>query len=339
MSAVEAATNLPGLEPDLGRARELAASANVVPVRYRFIDDCETPVSAFLKLRGDGPAFLLESAEQGRLGRWSFLGFRPRSVLRWSDGKLFEDDRVSDAPDPYAAAAEYLGRYEIAEPDELPPFAGGAVGFFGYDLVRTVEPLEEPNPDPIGLPDMALMITDVLVAFDHQRHEVTLIANAFVEDGGIEEAYARAVETIGEVRERLRDPVPTRVAKPVAPSLHMSGGEAEDMGIDGEAVDFQPNMSRDQFEATVARIIEYVHAGDAFQVVPSQRLARQTFAGPFAVYRALRRLNPSPYLFFLELPDNLHLIGSSPEVLVRLQGRQAEVRPLAGTRPRGKDGL
>ena len=146
MSAVEAATNLPGLEPDLDRARELAASANVVPVRYRFIDDCETPVSAFLKLRGDGPAFLLESAEQGRLGRWSFLGFRPRSVLRWSDGKLFEGDRVTDAPDPYAAAADYLGRYEIAEPDELPPFAGGAVGFFGYDLVRTVEPLPSRTP-------------------------------------------------------------------------------------------------------------------------------------------------------------------------------------------------
>ena len=114
---------------------------------------------------------------------------------------------------PYAAAADYLGRYEIAEPDELPPFAGGAVGFFGYDLVRTVEPLAEPNPDPVGLPDMALMITDVLVAFDHQRHEVTLIANAFVEDGGIEEAYARAVESIGEVRERLREPVPAVEAR------------------------------------------------------------------------------------------------------------------------------
>ena len=155
MSTVDATTSLPGLEPDLGRARELAERANVVPVRYRFIEDCETPVSAFLKLRGDGPAFLLESAEQGRLGRWSFLGFRPRAILRWSGGRLSEwgsdsasesgsgtaPDRVTDAPDPYAAAADYLGRYEIAEPDELPPFAGGAVGFFGYDLVRTVEPL------------------------------------------------------------------------------------------------------------------------------------------------------------------------------------------------------
>jgi anthranilate synthase component I len=319
MSAVEAATNLPGLEPDLDRARELAGSATVVPVRYRFIDDTETPVSAFLKLRGDGPAFLLESAEQGRLGRWSFLGFRPRSVLRWTDGKLTEDDRVIDAPDPYAAVAEYLGRYEIAEPDQLPPFAGGAVGFFAYDLVRTVEPLPEPNPDPIGLPDMALMITDVLVAFDHQRHEVTLIANAFVEDGGIEEAYARAAETIGEVRERLREPVPQ--VEPTA---------------DTAAIDFQSNMSREQFEQTVSRIIEYVHAGDAFQVVPSQRFTSPCPVEAFSIYRGLRTVNPSPYMYFLDFGD-FEIAGASPEPLVKVTGDRVETRPIAGTYPRGAD--
>jgi anthranilate synthase component I len=319
VSTVGAATTLPGLEPDLDRARQLAATANVVPVRYRFIDDCETPVSAFLKLRGDGPAFLLESAEQGRLGRWSFLGFRPRSVLRWANGKLTEDDRVTDAPDPYAAAAEYLGRYEIAEPDELPPFAGGAVGFFGYDLVRTVEPLPEPNPDPIGLPDMALMITDVLVAFDHQRHEVTLIANAFVEDGGIEEAYSRAVETIAEVRERLRDPVP---------AVEPSGETAP--------IDFQSNMSRERFEQTVSRIIEYVHAGDAFQVVPSQRFTSPCPVEAFSIYRGLRTVNPSPYMYFLDFGD-FEIAGASPEPLVKVTGDRVETRPIAGTYPRGAD--
>ena len=334
MNTVGAATSLPGLEPDLDRARQLAESANVVPVRYRFIDDCETPVSAFLKLRGDGPAFLLESAEQGgRLGRWSFLGFRPRAILRWADGRLtewgsdsatesgsgVEPDRATDAADPYAAVAEYLGRYEIAEPDELPPFAGGAVGFFGYDLVRTVEPLGEPNPDPVGLPDMALMITDVLVAFDHQRHEVTLIANAFVEDGGIEEAYSRAVETIGEVRERLREPVPT--VEPSAPT----GG-----------VDFQSNMSREQFESTVARIIEYVRAGDAFQVVPSQRFTSPSPVEAFSIYRGLRTVNPSPYMYFLDFGD-FEIAGASPEPLVKVSGRRVETRPIAGTYPRGAD--
>src|SRR4029077_6338624 len=333
MSTVGAATTLPGLEPHLDRARELSRSATVVPVRYRFIDDTETPVSAFLKLRGDGPAFLLESAEQGRLGRWSFLGFRPRAILRWSDGSLSEwsgetaaesgtgaaPDRVTKAPDPYAAVAEYLGRYEIAEPDELPPFAGGAVGFFGYDLVRTVEPLPEPNPDPIGLPDMALMITDVLVAFDHQRHEVTLIANAFVENGGIEEAYARAVETIGEVREKLREPVP-----------------AGDPTAEKAPIDFQSNMSREQFEATVSRIIEYVHAGDAFQVVPSQRFTSPCPVEAFSIYRGLRTVNPSPYMYFLDFGD-FEIAGASPEPLVKVTGDKVETRPIAGTYPRGGD--
>jgi anthranilate synthase component I len=373
MSTVGATTSLPGLEPDLDRARELAATANVIPVRYRFIDDLETPVSAFLKLRGDGPSFLLESAEQGRLGRWSFLGFRPRSILRWSEGRLSEwggdaaaesgagaePDRVIDAADPYAAAAEYLGRYEIAEPDELPPFAGGAVGFFGYDLVRTVEPLGEPNPDTVGLPDMALMITDVLLAFDHQRHEVTLIANAFVEDGGVDEAYSRAVETIGEIRERLRDPVPaSRVAKPFAPEPGMPRAgyarttaalsEAEDMmrggaeaeperhPFDGEAVQFQSNMSREQFEGTVSRIIEYVHAGDAFQVVPSQRFTAPTPVEAFSIYRGLRTVNPSPYMYFLDFGD-FEIAGASPEPLVKVTGRNVETRPIAGTYPRGAD--
>jgi anthranilate synthase component 1 len=351
MNAVGATTDLPGLQPDLDRARELARSANVVPVRYRFVDDLETPVSAFLKLRGDGPAFLLESAERGRLGRWSFLGFRPRSIVRWSEGTLSEwggesaadsgsgapPDSLTEAPDPYAAVADYLGRFQIAEPEELPPFAGGAVGFFGYDLVRTVEPLDEPNPDPVGLPDMALMITDLLVAFDHQRHEVTLIANAFVEDGGIEQAYERAVDAIAEVHDRLRDPVPTtRVATPAAPAPHMAAGEAEDMGVDGEAVKFHSNMSREQFESTVSRIIEYVHAGDAFQVVPSQRFTAPTPVEAFSIYRGLRTVNPSPYMYFLDFGD-FEIAGASPEPLVKVTGRRVEARPIAGTYPRGGD--
>ena len=333
MNVAGATANLPGLEPDLDRARELAESANVVPVRYQFVDDIETPVSAFLKLRGDGPAFLLESAEQGRLGRWSFLGFRPRSILRWSDGLLSEwgadsaaesgsgaaPDRTAEAPDPYAATADYLGRYEIAEPDELPPFAGGAVGFFGYDLVRTVEPLGEPNPDTMGLPDMALMVTDVLVAFDHQRHEMTLIANAFIEDGGIETAYARAVEAIGEVRERLREPVPTV--------------EATARSAD---VTFESNMSREQFESTVSRIIEYVRAGDAFQVVPSQRFTSPCPVDAFSIYRGLRTVNPSPYMYFLDFGD-FEIAGASPEPLVKVTGDRVETRPIAGTYPRGAD--
>jgi anthranilate synthase component I len=320
---------LRGLEPDLARARELAREANVVPVRYTFIDDCETPVSAFLKLRGDGPAFLLESAEQGRLGRFSFLGFRPRALLRWSDGVLQEwegsgggePDRSTPVADPYGAVAEYLGRYEIAEPEKLPPFAGGAVGFFGYDLVRTVETsLGEPNPDPIGLPDMALMISDVMLAFDHQRHEVTVFANAFVEDeGGVEAAYERAAAAIADVRERLRAPVPVADVPP------RSG-----------QVEFTSNISREQFEANVSRIVEYVYAGDAFQVVPSQRFSAKAPVEALSIYRGLRTVNPSPYMYFLDFGD-FQIAGASPEPLVKVTGDRVETRPIAGTYPRSGD--
>ena len=180
------------LEPSLERARELAREGSVVPIRARFVDDCETPVSAFLKLRAGepegAPAFLLESAEQGQVGRYSFVGLRPRALLRWSEGTLSEwsgegvaaaaagaaPARSEPAPDPYAAVAARLAEFSPAPVEGLPPFAGGAVGFFGYDLVRTVEPLGKPNPDPLGLPDLALMITDAMVVFDHLRHELTL---------------------------------------------------------------------------------------------------------------------------------------------------------------------
>src|SRR5215207_11512743 len=175
-----------------------ADTARVVPLVERFIDDCETPVAAFLKLRAAfaGPAYLLESAEQGRLGRYSFLGFDPHQTIRWSLG---------GEGDPYRLAAELVDGYGAAPFDDAPAFSGGAVGFFGYDLVRTVEPLGEPNPDPLGLPDMALMITDVLLVFDHLRHELTILSCAFVEEGGdLEAAYERAAATIADVRARLR---------------------------------------------------------------------------------------------------------------------------------------
>ncbi len=296
-----------------------------MPVRTRFVDDCETPVSAFLKLRAGepegSPCFLLESAEQGQVGRYSFVGIRPRSVLRWSDGRLSEsgaEDRA--APDPYGAVAETLARYELAPVEGLPPFAGGAVGFFGYDLVRTVEPLGEPNPDPLGLPDMALMITDVLLVFDHLRHELTIMSCAFADDeGGVDAAYERAVATIGEVRERLRGAVPV-----------------PEQAIVTEPPRFSSNMEREEFEAAVARIVEYVHAGDAFQVVPSQRFSAPAPVEAFSVYRGLRAVNPSPYMYFLEFGD-FQIAGASPEPLVKVQGRRVETRPIAGTYPRGSD--
>jgi anthranilate synthase component I len=321
------------LEPGLEEARKLAAEGNVIPVRARLVDDCETPVSAFLKLRAGepqgAPCFLLESAEQGQVGRYSFVGFQPRSVLRWQDGVLSEwsgEDaapaspprETHEAPDPYAAVSEQLSRYRLAPVEGLPPFAGGAVGFFGYDLVRTVEPLGEPNPDLLGLPDMALMITDVLLVFDHLRHELTIMSCAFADaEGDVDAAYERAAATITEMRGRLRGPVPA----PESPAI-------------AEPPRFASNMERERFEAAVERIVEYVHAGDAFQVVPSQRFSAPSPVEAFSVYRGLRAVNPSPYMYFLEFGD-FQIAGASPEPLVKVSGRRVEARPIAGTYPRG----
>jgi anthranilate synthase component I len=305
------AAELPSVSPGLDETRDLALEHNLIPLRHTFIDDCETPVSAFLKLREEGPAFLLESAEQGqRVGRYSFIGFRPRRVMRWSLG---------DAGDPYALAAAEVGRHRQAPLPDLPPFAGGAVGFFGYDLVRTVEPLGDPNPDPLGLPDMALMLSDVLVVFDHLSHTVSVLANVYVEDE-VARSYAAACEAIAGVRERLAGPVPRPAHRAVARAVPR----------------FTPNMSRGDFEDTVARIVEYIHAGDAFQVVPSQRWSAAVPVDAFSVYRGLRAVNPSPYMYFLDFGD-FQVAGASPEPLLTVTGRHVATRPIAGTRPRGSN--
>src|SRR3954469_25482844 len=206
-----AAENI-NIGPTLDEVRELAREHTLVPLRHTFIDDIETPVSAYLKLRGEGPSFLLESAEQGqRVGRWSFLGVAPRTVMRLEQGRLTVGGEARAYDDPYAAVAQELERYRLAPLDGLPPFAGGAVGLFGYDLVRHAEPtVGEPNPDEVGIPDLALMISDVMIAFDHFTHTVTVLANVFAEPGGgagggadLEARYAEAVQAIVEVRERL----------------------------------------------------------------------------------------------------------------------------------------
>src|SRR3954470_10512950 len=209
--------------PSLDEVRSLARGGHtLVPLRHTFIDDIETPVSAYLKLRGEGPSFLLESAEQGqRVGRWSFLGVAPRTVMRLESGRY---------DDPYGAVAQELERYRLAPLEGLPPFSGGAVGIFGYDLVRSAEPtVGEPNPDEGGVPDLALMASDVLVAFDHFTHTVTVLANVFVE-GDVEARYAEAVAAIVDVRERLSEPVPRPAAGTCEPPEFVSN-----MGADGFA--------------------------------------------------------------------------------------------------------
>jgi anthranilate synthase component 1 len=314
-SAERSAAGGRGPLPSLAAVRELARDHNLIPLHQTFIDDVQTPVSAFLKLRDSRePCFLLESADQGRVGRYSFIGWRPRRVLRWSLG---------DPGDPYQLAAEELAANVVptdAALEGLPPFAGGAVGVFAYDLVRTVEPLGEPNPDPIGVPDLALMMTDALVAFDHLKHTVTVVANVYAgADDDVDAAYARAADTIAEVRRRLDGPLPRPPERPAR---------------DRVAPEFHSNTSRERFEAMVGRIIEYIYAGDAFQVVPSQRWSAPVPVEAFSIYRGLRAVNPSPYMYFLDFGD-FEIAGASPEPLITVAGRRVATRPVAGTRPRG----
>jgi anthranilate synthase component 1 len=318
--AVAASAQTLAIGPSLEEVRELATQQHtLIPLRHTFIDDCETPVSAYLKLRGTGPSFLLESAEQGqRFGRWSFLGVRPRSVIRLAGGSLTFDGEGRSFDDPYAAVADELARYRVAPaPPGTPPFAGGAVGLFGYDLVRTAEPtVGSPGPDELGVPDLALMVSDVLLAFDHFTHEVTVSANVFVEDGGdIEDLYSDAVAAIAEVRERLGEAVPRARRPGREPPVWTS------------------NLGADGYSAAVERAKEYIRAGDIYQVVPSQRWSAEAPVEAFSIYRGLRTVNPSPYMYFLDFED-FEIAGASPESLVKVDDRTATQRPIAGTRPR-----
>ncbi len=307
---------------------EVAAMGEVykqVPLAHTFIADCETPVSAFLKLRDDGPCFLLESAEEGqRLGRYSMIGVRPQAVIRGMGDQLalLTDRGVVqplDAADPFGAVEDVVAAAGVAAPPEDLVFHGGAVGFFGYDLVRQVERLPDVPPDDRGIPDLAMMVTGPVVQFDHLRRSLTLVVPCRLDqDEPLDVAYDRAVTELRELKARLAGPVP------------VTPGPTPDP----EVGPIESNTTREDFERAVERVREYVFAGDAFQVVPSQRFAARMNLDPFAVYRGLRTVNPSPYMFFLDFGD-VALVGSSPEMLVKVVDGTVETRPIAGTRPRG----
>jgi anthranilate synthase component 1 len=314
----------------------IAAHGALVPVYRELSADLETPVSVYLKLHGRGPSFLLESVERAeQVGRYSFLGFNPRRqiIVRGHEATILnsgqaEMHRLEAGEDPLHVVASELARYQPVAPlhevaQDLPCFLGGAVGYWGYDLVRFFERLPDTGSDELTVPDLHLLVTDTLIVFDHVRHRLLLCANAPVPPGGdLDAAYDEAIARLDAIEAQVCAPLPSSPA-PSTPS----GSK------------LTSNMGREQFELAVRRAKEYIAAGDIFQVVLSQRLTRTTPADPFSIYRALRRLNPSPYMFFLDLGGDppTNLIGSSPEMLVRLQGHTAEVRPIAGTRPRGQD--
>lgn len=320
--------------PSLEEARELSAGHNVIPVACHFFDDTETPVSAFLKLRQASGCFLLESAEQGlQLGRYSFLGVKAWESVRLNgatvtirrSGMDTDQDLETLGLDPFAFMAKHLERYRGPSLEGMPPFTGGAVGYFGYECIRHVESLGNAPGDDMGLPDMAFLLTDVIVVFDHLLHTITLLTNIFCdEESDLDRAYAAAAKRLAEVKVRLRASIPP-------PKWDLDRDRTH---TERDDVEIRSNFERGRYLAAVERIRDYIYAGDAFQVVLSQRFERPIDVSGFSIYRGLRAVNPSPYMYYISFRD-FEVVGSSPEALVTVSGRRAETRPIAGTRPRG----
>ncbi len=326
--------------PSLSEVGEMAKEGNLIAVHRELPADLETPVSVYLKLRGrdedrGGLSFLLESVEKGEvLGRYSFIGVHPpmtvtahgdEVVVGGAGGTVLEVKHG----DPLDVVKELMaGRRPVPQP-ELPRFNGGVVGYFGYDLVRFMERLPETAEHDLEVPDMMMLFCDNLVVFDHVRHKLIVIANMRARDGDVAElraGYADAIARIEQIIDDIQQPLRPPASKKVA-------GTGE----------WRSNFTQEQHEANVRAAKEYIKAGDIFQVVLSQRLSRETDADPFTIYRALRMLNPSPYMYFLDFSgiaglegDPVRIIGSSPEMHVRLEDDTAYLHPIAGTRWRGK---
>ncbi len=308
--------------------RERAGSYNLIPVYREMVADTETPVSAFLKLRTDGYAFLLESAEGGeRFGRYSFLGGDPSLVVKAKDGRIVVEDGDGNiqestfAKDPLLKVQSIMAGFSPAPTDELPLFCGGAVGFISYDTVRYFEDIHNDPVDDMGLPDMVFMITDTILVFDHLKHLIKAVVNAPV-NGDPDHAYDNATTRVDALVAALGAAGPA--AKP------LSGHSAS------QTIDPASTFDETSFKETVARAQELIVNGDILQVVLSQRFSTKVTSSAFDIYRALRTVNPAPYMYYLSLKD-FQIAGSSPEPLVRVEGNKVMTRPIAGTRPRGQD--
>jgi anthranilate synthase component 1 len=304
--------------PTLEQVTAMAGQGNIVPVYREIVADLETPVSAYLKVARGKHSFLLESVEGGeRLARYSFIGTEPYRVLRTGNNAA-----LNETPgDPLVQIEEELHRFQAVPVEGLPRFHGGAVGYLSYEVARYYEKLPMPEADPQGLPESVFLFVDTLLVFDHLQHKIKVVSHARL-DGDIEAAYRQATWKIEELVDRLSRPLAGLPYDPGCPTP----------GADG----FVSNMTRDQFMGKVERAKEHIVAGDTYQIQVSQRFARETGVHPFEVYRALRVVNPSPYMYYLELGD-VHVAGASPEMLIRVEDRIIETHPIAGTRRRGRD--
>lgn len=317
------------MQPSLAEFCSLAEYGNVVPVYTELIADSETPISAFAKLRQPSGSFLFESAEHNEsLGRFSFLGFDPQLVfesrgrtitIRENGGtQIFET-----TSDPLAELEKVMARFCFAPNEKLKHFAGGAIGYLGYDAVRHFERTVPLSPhEGLGLPEALFVIAKTLLVFDHRLQRLRVIANAFLEEAAdLETAYADAKNRLEETLARLVQPAHL-------PLLETAASAGQDVA--------RSNTTRDEFEAMVGQVKEHIAAGDIFQAVISQRFETDFAGDPLDLYRALRFINPSPYMFCLQFGEDFALVGSSPELHVRATNRALEIRPIAGTRPRGE---
>jgi len=321
----ETAAMEPRYYPAFDEFSHLCERGNVVPVYRQLMADTLTPVLAFEKLRSDSHAFLLESASgPEKIGRYCFLGCSPFGLFssRGHEVSIRQGGRTRTyrAANPLDEFEEYLSRFNYVHVEGLPRFSCGAVGYMGYDVVRFVEHLPDCPPDDRGLPDIFFMFFDQVVIFDHLNKTIKVVCSQRINGASPKAAYQNAVNRIDALIGQLRTPTTT-----ISDDIESSGSLA---------IDYTSNFRREDYLAAVAKSKEYIRAGDIFQVVPSQRLMARTSARPLDIYRALRVINPSPYMFHLKFGD-LYLIGSSPEVMVRVENRKVTVRPIAGTRHRG----
>ena len=316
------------VHPDYKQFARLAAGSTLVPVVKSVSADLLTPVSAFLAIAQREPyAFLLESNERGeQVGRYTFLGARPYMRVQARDGAvevLRGSRREAREGDVFREVKQLLCEHRPAEVAGLPPFTAGAVGYFAYDVVRQLERIGERAKDDLHLPDAELMFFDRLLAFDHLRHQIHIVAAADVSRESPRRAYDRALRDIAALERKLAGGLSSVLWR------KFSEGKRGKLKV-------HAGTSRERYMQGVERCKQYIAAGDIFQVVLSQRLDFTPGVEPFDLYRALRQVNPSPYLYFLRM-DGTHILGSSPEMLVRVTGRKLEYRPIAGTHPRGRD--
>jgi anthranilate synthase component I len=336
------------ITPTFGEFAELAKHGNVVPIFAECIADNETPVSAFKKLDSGGYGFLFESTEKNDVsGRFSFIGIDPRIVIKSYGRELQivesgDERRVEVTGDPLDEIRQLMARYQFVSRPELPRFSGGAVGFLGYEAIHFFEPkVPLAERDELQLPETVFIVTSRLLIFDHRLRTLKVVANAFLEDGSLENVYARAVESIDVIAHKLAKSAELPLA-PTADFVEPFGRDAaleresgSNCPVDAERQSYHSNFHPDKFKRAVERAKEYIRAGDVFQVVLSQRFESDFRGDPLDFYRCLRFINPSPYMFCLRFGADFALVGSSPEMHVRLIGDAVEIRPLAGTRPRG----